>query len=118
MSAIIEQLGPERTMLTLTLKKIGDKRKDEDNDHCVSYRYTLNHMYLDGINCGAPDGAPTIVFRSFSGIPPGGFPTREAGLPESPGWWPPCASESPSADASDIRRSSDCSPWLFPPGCR
>ena len=32
MSAIIEQLGPERTMLTLTLKKIGDKRKDEDND--------------------------------------------------------------------------------------
>ena len=24
-------------------------------------RETLNHMYLAGINCGAPDGAPTIV---------------------------------------------------------
>ena len=34
-------------------------------------------MYLDGINCGAPDGAPSIVFRSFSGIPPEDFPTRE-----------------------------------------
>lgn len=53
MSAIIEQLGPERTMLTLTLKKIGDERKDEDNDHCVSYRPRRSKGF---VNCGGSHG--------------------------------------------------------------
>lgn len=37
MPTITEQLEPERTLLTLTFKKIGDKHKDERNYHCGSY---------------------------------------------------------------------------------
>ena len=47
MPAITEQLEPERTLLTLTFEKIGDKRKNEGNHYCVPYGPRRGKGFLD-----------------------------------------------------------------------
>lgn len=67
---------------------------------------------------GDPDGAPLAIFRSFDEKSGSDTFTMETGPLENTDLFYPCASDSPSADVSDICRSSGSPPWRFLPGYR